>query len=521
MTTSAHTASRRSPMAAASLRFTGALGIGIALLLVSGPAVGGSSGTVDAIDAYVRSTVDAWAVPGASIAVVRDGEVVHLAALGTATADGRPMTTATPIVIGSVGKSITALAVRQLVAAGRLDADAPVTRYVPWFALDGPATTTQLVTIGRLLDHTSGLSTHDGQDPRWYEAGLTPADVVRGMASMSLDRPPGSYEYSNLNYVLLGVVVEAASGQGYGDYVQEHIFRPLGMTGSSTSMAAIAGSAGLASGHRYLYGVPVPFTEPYPTAIVPAGYQIASADDMAQFVAALANGGVHDGVDIVTGERLARPEQALGTDWQPLVATGPGLTVNQSGATLSTNANILVEPASHFGVVVLMNANPIQFLGLPGGAADVAFGIARLSHGADPTSTEPSVRVVYLVVDGLLVLLAALLVVHLARARTWSIRLGRTRHRRLFLARAIIADGLLPLAVLVGLPLAIGAIGSTSPGDVIAGWRFVLWTLPDIAVAVLTLSIVPLVVGVLKVANQGPLHRRAVPAAGSIAAVRR
>ena len=419
------------------------------------------------------------------------------------------MMTHTPVVIGSVGKSITALAVRQLVEAGRLDLNSPMTRYVPWFSLAAPAATTDLITIGRLLDHTSGLSTADGQDPDWYEPGLTPTDVARGLASVGLNRQVGTYEYSNLNYVLLGVVIETVTGQSYDEYVQEHIFGPLGMAQSYTTLEAVPSSPGLAGGHRYLYGAPVPITEPYPTAIVPAGYQISSAEDMARFVAALSNGGVYGGFDVVTGAPLGNAGRTLSTDWQPISAA-PGLTSNQSGSTLNTNADILVEPAGRFGVVVLMNANPIQFLGLPAGAADIASGIARLSRGADPISAAPNVRLVYLVVDAILVLLLTLLIVHVARARTWSARLDRARRRRLFLARAILADATLPLCVLIGIPLAIGATGSSPPGDVVAGWRFVLWTLPDIGVALLCLSIVPIIVGTLKLSGRVAQRSRGV-----------
>jgi CubicO group peptidase (beta-lactamase class C family) len=487
--------------ASAAFRIAGAFAVAVALTLAAVPAIGRSSDDFAAVDAYVQSTIDAWAVPGAAIGIVRDGQVIHLAAFGTATVDGRAMTTETPIVIGSVGKSITALAVRQLIEAGRLDVDSPVTRYLPWFRLAGPAATTNLITIGRLLGHTSGLSTADGQDPDWYEPGLTPTDVARGLTVVSLDRPVGTYEYSNLNYVLLGVVIETVTGQSYGDYVQEQVFGPLGMAHSYASLEAIPAPEGLASGHRYLYGVPVPFTEPYPTAIAPAGYQVSSVEDMARFVAALSNGGVYDGWDVVTGAALANADRTLTTDWQSIPAS-PGLTSNQSGSTLSTNADILVEPAGHFGVVILMNANPIQFLGLPAGAANIASGIARLSRGADPISAPPSVRLVYLVVDAVLVLLAILLIVHVARARTWSVRLDQSGQRGWFVARAIFADAALPLGVLIGVPLVIGATGSSPPGDVIAAWRFVFWTLPDIGVALLCLSIVPIAVGMLKVSRR-------------------
>ena len=96
-------------------------------------------------------------------------------------------------------------------------------------------------------------------------------------------------------------------------------------------------------------------------------------------------------------------------------------------------------------------------------------------------------------------LLAVLLGVHLFRAEGWRERLRRTRHPRWLLARTAIADVALPVAVLVTVPIALGWTGSTPPGDAIAGWRFLMWTLPDIGAALLALAAVALAVGLLKV----------------------
>ena len=466
------------------------LGLTVAATLVAGGAGPRAAAVEDpsaAIDTYLQSAMDESGIPGLAVAVVRDGMPVHVAAFGVAGPDGRPMTTRTPVVIGSVGKSITALAIRQLAAAGRVDLAAPLRRYVPWFSLAASTDEVNAVTIRSLLSHTSGLSTADGQDPRWYTPSMTGEAIARGLATVRPDRPAGTYEYSNLNYVLLGVVVEAVSGQPYGAYVAEHVFGPLAMRDSATSLEPGV-TAGLATGHRYLFGVPVAWNEPYPQGIVPAGYQISTAEDMARFVAALATGGTSGGTDIVTGAPPATTPPVLGTDWQPLAVSDPGVSISQSGTTLTSNADILVMPSRGLGIVVLLNANPTQLLGLPRGAADMALDVLRLDLGLLPASTAPTVRSVYLVVDALLALLVLLLAVHAWRARSWPERFRSGRHRRSLVARTSVADLVLPLLVLVGLPLAIGATGSTRAGDLPGGWAFLLWTLPDIGVAVLALA---------------------------------
>jgi CubicO group peptidase (beta-lactamase class C family) len=472
------------------------------LLADSGRLVAASPDSPDgdfaAVDDLVLRDMAASAIPGLSLGIARDGEVVHLAAFGVAGPDGRPMTTHTGVVIGSVGKSITALAVRQLVAAGRLDLEAPVSRYLPWFDVAaGASAAWDAITVRHLLTHTSGLSTAAGQDPHWYEPGLSPTDLAKSLTQVALAEPAGAYAYSNLNYVLLGVVVEAVSGQPYADYLRDHIFGPLGMDDSFAGAAPP--HADRATGHRYLFGLTVPWDEPTPTAIIPAGYQVSTGADMARYVAALSDGGLLDGIDIVAPGRQASPGRAYGTDWRPIPSLDAGVASGQSGATLTTNADILVAPAQQLGVVVLMNANPTQVLGLPRGAAEIAHDVLRLVQGQPPAPAPPDVRSVYLVVDLLLLLLAVLLGVHVLRARGWRERLRRARHPRWLLARTTVEDVVLPIAILVTVPIAIGWTGSTRPGDVIAGWRFLLWTLPDIGAALLALAAVGLALGLVKV----------------------
>ena len=455
-----------------------------------------SSDDAGVIDAYLRGAMETSGIPGLAAIVVERGQRVYEGAFGS-TVDGSPMTTTSRLIVGSVGKSITALAVRQLAASGALDLDAPLVRYLPWFTLDAPAGHLDTMTVATLLDHTSGLSTADGQDPRWYEPGLTSEGIAKELSSVRPDRPVGGYEYSNLNYVLLGVLIEAVSGQPYDAYLADHVFGPLGMGASTARRDAVPSGP---TGHRYLFGMPVPVAEPYPDGVVPAGYHVSNADDMARFVAALAAGGAVNGTDIVGGGPPVVPAPALGTDWATMGIALAGAASGQSGSTLGTNADILVEPGTGRGVVVLMNANPTQLLGLPRGAADIALDVLRLSGGSDPAPGSPTVRTVYAIVDVVLLVLGGLLVAHAWRARTWTRRWSTAdqRGRRVMSVRTVLADLALPLAFLLGLPLLIGLAGSAREFDVVGGWRFVMWTLPDVGVSLILLASVPLVLGTAK-----------------------
>jgi CubicO group peptidase (beta-lactamase class C family) len=115
-----------------------------------------------AIDRYVEAQRRATRLPGLALGIVHGDRVVHLRGFGAADPSGRPVTPQTPFLLASTTKSLTALAVMQLAEAGKVDLDAPVQRYLPWFRLADPAASAR-ITVRHLLNQTSGLAA----TPRW------------------------------------------------------------------------------------------------------------------------------------------------------------------------------------------------------------------------------------------------------------------------------------------------------------------------------------------------------------------
>ncbi len=95
-------------------------------------------------------------IPGAALVIVQGDQIVHLRAFGVADADGRPVTPQTPFFTGSTGKSFTALAIMQLVEAGKIKVDAPVQTYLPWFRV-ADADASAMITVRQLLNQVSGV----------------------------------------------------------------------------------------------------------------------------------------------------------------------------------------------------------------------------------------------------------------------------------------------------------------------------------------------------------------------------
>ena len=172
------------------------------------------------------------------------------------------MTPQTPFVIGSITKPFTALGITQLVEAGKIELDAPVQRYLPWFRVADPSAS-KLITVRELLYQTSGISQASTLETwDWDNDDAAIERHVRLLAHAALLGPPGkTFAYANANYTTLGVIIQAVSGESYEDYVRAHIFAPLDMRHSYLSQEE-AEHHGLATGHRWLFGFPVVVTLP-------------------------------------------------------------------------------------------------------------------------------------------------------------------------------------------------------------------------------------------------------------------
>src|SRR5438874_672547 len=179
------------------------------------------------IDAVVTDALTRSGVPSASIAVVKDGQVVYVKAYGDAKLE--PKTAATSQMrysIGSISKQFTAAAILLLQEQGKLSLDDKVAKYIP------DLTRANEVTIRQLLSHTSGYQDYWPQDyvmPMMLQP-VTAQKIMDMWAKKPLDFDPGTkWQYSNTNYVIAGVIVEKASGMKLLPFLQPKIFTPLGM----------------------------------------------------------------------------------------------------------------------------------------------------------------------------------------------------------------------------------------------------------------------------------------------------
>ena len=327
----------------------------LALGLVSAlPGIGPDSSIEDVIDQEMAAS----GVPGLAYSVVADGEITSAGARGVVRSGGETAVTPdTPFVIGSISKSFTALAVMQLVEAGEVDLDAGISRYLDVFSgrPGGP------VTIRQLLSHTSGFSTLQGNsNPDLSGAGGSRAtDALERSVDARADVVPAygpgeRWEYSNLNYQILGRLIEVVSGQEFQTYVTDRILEPVGMTHSFVVDGQV--HASMATGHTPWFGTERPLaTGPTDRVTAPQGGVVASAADLARYLGTMMNG--QDDVLSAAGKaQMMRPAGGAATfygfGW--FVDSDDG-TVWHSGSTPGVETLATMLPATQRAVVVLVN----------------------------------------------------------------------------------------------------------------------------------------------------------------------
>ena len=358
-----------------------------------------NSASYDAIDAYIQGHMDRLHIPGVSLAIVEGDEIVYLRGFGLARPDGEAPSPETPFFIGSLTKSFTALAVMQLVEAGKIDLDAPVQRYLPWFRVADPQASAQ-ITVRHLLNQTSGLSESSGRIPLSdfdKSPGATERQA-RALSTLILNRLVGSaFEYSNSNYNLLGLIIEAVSGELYADYIQHHIFTPLDMRHSYTSQE-LAKQHNLAIGHQYWFAVPfaVPGL-PIPRGSLPSGQLISSSEDMAHYLIAHLNGGRYGNAQILTPVGIDELHHGVAESIQMGMSFGKygmGWFIDEIGQTkIAWHTGIVPDffsymallPEHKKGVALLFNA--YGYLMTPA-LSEIGAGVAALLAGQQPAPSQ-------------------------------------------------------------------------------------------------------------------------------------
>jgi CubicO group peptidase (beta-lactamase class C family) len=347
------------------------------------------------LDSLMQEAMEAWEVPGASVAVVRGDEVIYLQGFG-AREQGREerVTPDTLFAIGSTTKAVTTTAMAILVDEGKIAWDDPVWKHLPAFRLSDPLAD-QNVTVRDLVCHRTGLSRHD---MLWYGSPWSREEILRRIGLVKLDQSFRSVQqYQNIMFLAAGQAVGAAAGSTWEEFVQARILEPLGMTGANFSTTAAEKAPDHATPHRKREEKIEVIPWRNLDNVAPAGAINAGARDMSRWIRFQLGNGEFEGKRLVSAANLGEthtpqivvrmdenakalfPEttqMSYGLGWMIFDYHGQRITTHGGGID-GFRAMVTLVPREKLGWVILSNRGGTQmpealgwsildlFLGLP------------------------------------------------------------------------------------------------------------------------------------------------------------
>lgn len=382
----------------------------LAAIVPARPALAWDADAAERLDEYLDEAYPASGVPGMAVAVVGAGDTNYLRVFGDVkSADDT-------FIIGSLSKSMTALAVQQLVDEGLIDLDAPAVRYAPGYAV--PAD----VTVRMLLNQTSGFG--------YYES----------LARASVGESYGQFSYANANYDLLGRIVESVSGESYASYLRANIFDVAGMDDASVDGVEEPRAAATPA-HRDWFGIPVADGFSHGEnddewGGQASGYVRASIRDMASYLRLYLNngGGVvsSDAVNRMVWNRVPDPagDTFYGMGWTTYADDDGLLVMSHDGDVENYVARMVVIPEEDVAVVIMADENDV----LGGNEAfwDMGDGVLSLARGfgADATIASEDAdasRGAHVEFDVAYALAVGACAMPLALRRRWRRKMARAR----------------------------------------------------------------------------------------------
>jgi CubicO group peptidase (beta-lactamase class C family) len=347
-----------------------------ALLLVGLPLVlPAQAAPFQGLDAYVVKAMQDWKVPGLALAIVHNDSVVVLKGYGVRTlGKSEPVNEHTLFAIGSSSKAFTATLAAMMVDEGKMQWDAPVSRYLSGFQLYDSYASRE-ITLRDILSHRSGLARGDLM---WYGSDLSRDEIVRRVRFL---KPSWSFRsqfgYQNIMFLTAGQSIAQVAGRPWEELVRDRIFQPLGMQESNTSTRTLAGLPNVATPHAELNDTVRTVAWRNIDNIAPAGAINSTASDMSRWVRFHLNGGKVDGKQLLSKGALdqeyvpnvvvpvAGPQRALnpethfmeyGLGW--FLQDYRGREIVQHGGNIDgMTALVAFMPEEKTGLVILTNMN--------------------------------------------------------------------------------------------------------------------------------------------------------------------
>ncbi len=338
------------------------------------------------LDALLRDAVEKGSAPGAVLLVGHNGAVVYRKAYGNRAIEPskESMTPDTVFDTASLTKVLaTTTSVMRMVQLGQVKLNDPVAKYIPDFAQNRKND----VTVRQLLTHYSGLRPDLDLKPYWHG----PEEAYTRANAEKLVNPPGAvFLYSDINFIVLGELVQRVSGMPLNQYAQTYIFGPLGMTNTTFNPPETWTPRVAPTEHDERTGAILRGTVHDPTARAMGGVAghaglFSSADDIARFAQALLNGGAPILSPWIV-EKMTTPQQppnqtnvrGLGWDIDSPFSSNRGdlLPVGSFGHTGFTGTSLWIDPTTNTYIILLTNAVQVKYGNLIALRTEVATAVA-------------------------------------------------------------------------------------------------------------------------------------------------
>lgn len=316
---------------------------------------------IDSLDAFILQQVKNYNIPGLAIGIIKDNQIVFKKGYGiTSTSDSFFVTTQTVFPIMSCTKAFTAAAMGILVDEGKIGWNDKVIKYLPDFKLSDPWITKQL-TIADILSHRSGLESFEG-DLLWYGTNYSRQEIVKRLQySPVRNNFRTEYGYSNVMFLVAGLIIEQVSGKSWDDFINEKIFLPLSMTSSSLSIAQMIKEKNYALPH--LADKPISLMSL--DNISPAGGINSNIDDMLKWLQVWINEGTYNGKQLfskntfktITTNKIMlsdKSDDGYGFGWNIGFDNGKKI-ISHGGGLPGYKSFVTVIPECKTGIIILTN----------------------------------------------------------------------------------------------------------------------------------------------------------------------
>lgn len=316
---------------------------------------------IDSLEAFISKQVKDYHVPGLAIGIIKGNQVVFKKGYGiNSTVDRIPVTTQTAFPIMSCTKAFTAVAMGMLVDEGKVHWNDRVIKYLPDFKLSDPWITKNL-TIADILSHRSGLEGFEG-DLLWYGTNYSRTEIVRRIQYSPIKNNFRSdFGYQNVMYIVAGLVIEKVTGQSWDNFIKQHIFLPLSMNGSTTSVTDMMKTDNYA--HPHLREEPIPIINM--DNVAPAGAVNSTIDDMLHWLQLWINKGSYNGKQLystdtyntITSAKVMfsnSTNDAYCFGWYTGYENGRRVLMH-SGGMPGYKSLITIIPDDSIGIVILTN----------------------------------------------------------------------------------------------------------------------------------------------------------------------